>query len=234
MEDLAILNPYAELEMIPAAGASVFEDQPLRFLAAFNAWVERPTLRQRPVATLFTPTEARAAQQRAEESATPSDATATPPRPEVPDLPEEPETAEIPGLPQDFALPGTPDEPVVPAIAPESNREPPAPETAPETAPEPTSEPGPEATNSTAMAPRRRATSARGSSKTSATTASDPEGAHVADKPKAAPRKRPTATGSTEAAAGAETQAPAQKSSARASRGKMATRAKKPAPPAEA
>ena len=60
MEDLAILNPYTELEVIPAAGASVFEDQPLRFLAAFNAWVERPTIRQRALATQLTPAEAHA------------------------------------------------------------------------------------------------------------------------------------------------------------------------------
>src|SRR5215831_5966300 len=69
MEDLAILNPYAELEIIPAAGASVFEDQPLRFLAAFNAWVERPSIRQRATATQLTPTEARATQQSAISSA---------------------------------------------------------------------------------------------------------------------------------------------------------------------
>jgi pimeloyl-ACP methyl ester carboxylesterase len=89
MEDLAILNPYTELEIIPAAGASVFEDQPLRFLAAFNAWVERPTIRQRATATQLTPTEARAAQQGA------NDGPAVPPKPEVPDLPEEPVIPEV-------------------------------------------------------------------------------------------------------------------------------------------
>src|SRR5262245_57726364 len=87
MEDLAILNSYAELEIIPAAGASVFEDQPLRFLAAFNAWIERPTIRQRATATQLTPTEARAAQQGAEGSAAPIDGPALTPTPEVPNLP---------------------------------------------------------------------------------------------------------------------------------------------------
>jgi pimeloyl-ACP methyl ester carboxylesterase len=68
MEDVAILNPYAELEIIPAAGESVFEDQPLRFLAVVNAWIERPALRQRTTATQLTPAQARTAAARPEET----------------------------------------------------------------------------------------------------------------------------------------------------------------------
>lgn len=109
MEDLAILNPYTELEVVPAAGASVFEDQPLRFLATFNAWVERPTIRQRAVATQLTPTEARV-----EHEGVASDG------PQVPTIPE------------------TPEEPVIPDVEPEISTEPPTPpEIAPDPTPEP-------------------------------------------------------------------------------------------------
>jgi pimeloyl-ACP methyl ester carboxylesterase len=238
MEDLAILNPYAELEIIPAAGASVFEDQPLRFLATFNAWVERPTIRQRATATQLTPAEARAAQQDA------SDGPAVPPKPEVPDLPEEPEVPEIPDLPQVPAIPETPEEPVIPEVEPEINPEPPTP---PEVTPEPTPEPGPNATGTTtAMAPRKRSTSAKTGSKSSAkttavaNTASKSTDATQDDAAKPATRKRSTTTGATKTqdSAAAES-ATSKKSSAKTSSGKASTaksssRAKKTTPAEEA
>jgi pimeloyl-ACP methyl ester carboxylesterase len=146
MEELAILNPYAELEIIPAAGASVCEDQPLRFLATLSAWIARPAARQRPHATRLTPGEARAAQRGgAEENAAPEDVAATPP---------------------------TADVPVAQAIEPESAPEPPAP---PEAAPNATAEPGPDAPAS-AMTPRPRASTARTSTTMKTTGANGASG----------------------------------------------------------
>jgi pimeloyl-ACP methyl ester carboxylesterase len=210
MEDLAILNPYAELEIIPAAGASLFEDQPLRFLAAFNAWVERPTIRQRATATQLTPTEARAAQQGANSGAVATDdGPVVPPTPEVPDLPEEPES---------------------PEIKLESSSEAPTP---PEAAPELTPEPGPDATETTtAMAPHKRATSAKtsakASSKTSAkattTAKSTGKSAGAADETKPATRKRSTATSATKAQGDAAAEpASGKKSNAKTSSGKTSS-----------
>jgi pimeloyl-ACP methyl ester carboxylesterase len=224
MEDLAILNPYAELEIIPAAGASVFEDQPLRFLAAFNAWVERPTIRQRTVATQLTPTEARTAQQGATSGAVATDdGPEVPPKPEVPDLPEEPEVPEIPELPQVPAIPETPEEPAIPEVEPEINPEPP---TSPEVAPAPES--GPDATEtSTAIAPRKRSTGARTSSKSSAKTTATAKTAS----------KSPDATKKQDSAAAEP--ATSKKSSAKTSSGKASTAkssnpTKKATPPEEA
>jgi pimeloyl-ACP methyl ester carboxylesterase len=234
MEDLAILNPYTELEIIPAAGASLFEDQPLRFLATFNSWVERPTIRQRATATRLTPTEARAAHEGAS-----SDGPAVPPKPEVPDLPEEPEVPEIPELPQVPAIPETPEEPVIPEVAPEISPEPPTP---PEVTPEPTPEPGPDATETaTALAPRKRATSAKTSSKSSANktatakSASAPTAATQDDAAKPTTRKRsPTARAAKSQGDVAPEPATSKKSSAKASSGKTSSRAKKPTPSEDA
>jgi pimeloyl-ACP methyl ester carboxylesterase len=252
MEDLAILNPYAELEIIPAAGASVFEDQPLRFLAAFDAWIERPALRQRTVATQLKPVEARAVHQRATGgNAAPSDGPAVPPTPEIPDLPEEPETPEIPELPQVPSLPETPEEPVIPEVEPEINPEPPTP---PEVTPEPTPEPGPDATGaSTTMAPRKRSSSAKTSANSSAksgakaatTAKAAGQATTAADEAKPATRKRSATTDSTRAKSAAASEPATSKksgaknstgksSSGKSSSGKTASRAKKTAPPAEA
>jgi pimeloyl-ACP methyl ester carboxylesterase len=246
MEDLAILNPYAELEIIPAAGASVFEDQPLRFLSAFDAWIARPALRQRARATELTPTEARADHQGAEASAATSDGPAIPPRPEVPDAPEEPEVPEVPDLPQVPELPEIPEVPVIPEVEPEINPEPPTP---PEVTPEPTPEPGPDATaTSTAMSPRKRTasvkTSARTSAKAGAKTSTKTKSAAKStdttseDAPKPATRKR-SSTGRAAKAQNAAAAEPAttgktsaKSSSSKASSGKTSSRAKK-APPAE-
>jgi hypothetical protein len=240
MEDLAILNPYAELEIIPAAGASVFEDQPLRFLAAFNAWVERPTIRQRTVATQLTPTEARAAHEGVTDgSAATGDGPAVPPKPEIPDLPEEPEVPEIPELPQVPAIPETPEEPVIPEVEPEIS---PAP---PEIVPEPTPEPGPNATE-TAMAPRKRATSAKTGSKSSAkttataTSASTSTNATQDDAPKPATRKRSATKDAAKTIGAAVAESPpgkkssAKTPSSKTSSGKSTGGAKKTPPPEDA
>jgi pimeloyl-ACP methyl ester carboxylesterase len=45
MEDIAILNPHADLEVIPSAADVVFEDQPDLFLAALTRWLETPASR---------------------------------------------------------------------------------------------------------------------------------------------------------------------------------------------
>lgn len=237
MEDLAILNPYAELEIIPAAGAALFEDQPLRFLATVNAWIERPALRQRAVATRLTPAEARSAHQGAAVGgAAMSDGPAIPPTPEVPDLPEQPEVPEIPSLPQVPELPETPEEPVIPEVAPEVNPEPPTP---PEITPEPTPGPGPDATaTSTTTAPRKRATSARSSSTTGAKTsttakrAAKSAGATQDETPKPATRKRSSATAAAKANSGEEAQSAtsSRTSSAKTTGGKTSARTKKASP----
>jgi pimeloyl-ACP methyl ester carboxylesterase len=229
MEDLAILNPYAELDIIPAAGASVFEDQPLRFLAAFNAWIERPALRQRTVATRLTPTEARAVQQSATGgSAAPNAGPAVPPTPEVPDLPEEPDVPEVPELPQVPAVPETPEEPEIPEVEPE-----------------PTPEPGPNATEtSTATAPQKRATSARTSPKSSArkttTATSMVQTASAAGEAKPATRKRSATKESAKAKSDAAVEpttgkkSDAKSSASKSSSGKSSSRTKKSSSPEQA
>jgi pimeloyl-ACP methyl ester carboxylesterase len=227
MEDLAILNPYAELEIIPAAGASVFEDQPLRFLATFNAWVERPTIRQRAVATQLTPTEARAVQQGVVSgAAAPDDGPAVPPKPGVPDLPKEPEEPE---LLQGPATRETPEELVIPEVKPEISPELASP---PEVAPEPTPKRGPDATAaSTAMAPRKRSTSA----KSTTTAKSTGKSTSAPDEAKPATRKRSTATSATKAqGAAAADPAASKKSGGKTSSAKSPSSAKKPTPPQEA
>ncbi len=45
MEDLAVLNPHADLDVIPRAGEMVFEDQPGAFVAAVTAWIGAPASR---------------------------------------------------------------------------------------------------------------------------------------------------------------------------------------------
>jgi pimeloyl-ACP methyl ester carboxylesterase len=211
MEELVILNPYAELEIIPAAGASVCEDQPLRFLATLSAWIARPAARQRPYATRLTPGEAHAAQRGgAEENAAPEDGPAPPP--EVPDLPEDP------------------DGPEVPEVEPEVNHEPPTP---PQIAPEPSPEPSPDATaTSTASAPHMRATSAKPATKSDSDTTSAQPTASAPDESKPATRKRSTTTAATNTKSGAAAQSSAstKKSASKTSSSKASSRAKKATP----
>ena len=45
MEDIAILNPHADLDVIPNAGDIVFEDQPDAFLEAVTHWLDIPASR---------------------------------------------------------------------------------------------------------------------------------------------------------------------------------------------
>jgi pimeloyl-ACP methyl ester carboxylesterase len=224
MEDLAILNPYAELEIIPAAGASVFEDQPLRFLAAFNAWVERQTIRQRATATQLTPTEARATQPSAiGSSAATEDGPAVTSQPVISEIPEFPQA-----LPETLpeALPETPKEPMIPEVAPE-----------------PTPQPGPDATeaSSSAMAPRKRSTSAKTnattasktSEKTTTTAKSAGKSASEPDEAKPATRKRSTATSAPKTQGGAKPSSD-KSSSGKAPSSKSSGGAKKTTPPQDA
>jgi len=235
MEELAILNPYAELEIIPAAGASVCEDQPLRFLATLSAWIARPAARQRPYATRLTPGEARTAQRGGvEENAAPEDGPATSPTPEVPDLPENPDGPEVPDLPPFAAISETPEEPGVPEVEPEVNPDPPTP---PEIAPVPSSEPGPDATaTSTAKAPHRRATSAKPATKSDSDTTSAQPAASAPDESKPATRKRSTTTAATNTRSGAAAQSSVstKKSGSKTSNSKASSHAKKATPPEEA
>ncbi len=43
MEDLAVLNPRADLDVIPGAGEAVFEDRPDAFMGAIQQWLRAPT-----------------------------------------------------------------------------------------------------------------------------------------------------------------------------------------------
>ena len=45
MEDIAILNPHADLDIIPDAGDVVFEDQPDAFVEAITTWLDTPASR---------------------------------------------------------------------------------------------------------------------------------------------------------------------------------------------
>jgi pimeloyl-ACP methyl ester carboxylesterase len=41
LEELAILHPYADLDIVPGAGAAVCQDQPARFVTAVTLWMQR-------------------------------------------------------------------------------------------------------------------------------------------------------------------------------------------------
>lgn len=45
MEDIAVLNPHADLDVIPNASDVVFDDQPEAFVAAVQRWLETPATR---------------------------------------------------------------------------------------------------------------------------------------------------------------------------------------------
>ncbi len=42
MEDLAVLNPHADLDVLTSAGESAFEDQPAMFTEALLDWLATP------------------------------------------------------------------------------------------------------------------------------------------------------------------------------------------------
>jgi pimeloyl-ACP methyl ester carboxylesterase len=48
MEDLAVLNPHADLDVLSSAGEAVFEDQPAMFTEALLDWLATPPTRQLP------------------------------------------------------------------------------------------------------------------------------------------------------------------------------------------
>jgi pimeloyl-ACP methyl ester carboxylesterase len=52
MEDLAVLNPYADLDIIPGAGAAVAQDQPARLATTLTIWLQRELPRHTPIGTL--------------------------------------------------------------------------------------------------------------------------------------------------------------------------------------
>jgi pimeloyl-ACP methyl ester carboxylesterase len=45
MEDLAVLHPRADLDVIPNAGEAIFDDQPGAFVAALSKWMDTPAQR---------------------------------------------------------------------------------------------------------------------------------------------------------------------------------------------
>ncbi|HEU4785434.1 MAG TPA: alpha/beta fold hydrolase [Ktedonobacterales bacterium] len=48
MEDLAVLNSHADLDVLTSAGEAVFEDQPAMFTEALLDWLATPSTRQQP------------------------------------------------------------------------------------------------------------------------------------------------------------------------------------------
>ncbi len=48
MEDLAVLNPHADLDVLTSAGEAIFEDQPAMFTEALLDWLATPQSRQLP------------------------------------------------------------------------------------------------------------------------------------------------------------------------------------------
>jgi pimeloyl-ACP methyl ester carboxylesterase len=48
MEDLAVLNPHADLDVLPGAGNTAFEDQPALFTELLLAWLAAAPARQQP------------------------------------------------------------------------------------------------------------------------------------------------------------------------------------------
>jgi pimeloyl-ACP methyl ester carboxylesterase len=57
MEDLAILNPHADLDVLTSAGEAAFEDQPAMFTEALLDWLATAPGRQRPQVEEEQPTE---------------------------------------------------------------------------------------------------------------------------------------------------------------------------------
>lgn len=55
MEDLAILNPHADLEIIAEAGDAAFEDQPAAFFESTGDWLQSQRLRHEPGRVDFLP-----------------------------------------------------------------------------------------------------------------------------------------------------------------------------------
>jgi pimeloyl-ACP methyl ester carboxylesterase len=55
MEDLAILNPHADLEIITGAGDAAFEDQPAVFFEQTESWLQTRRLRHEPGGADFLP-----------------------------------------------------------------------------------------------------------------------------------------------------------------------------------
>ncbi len=55
MEDLAILNPHADLDIIEDAGDAAFEDQPAAFVESTRGWLQSKRLRHEPGGADFLP-----------------------------------------------------------------------------------------------------------------------------------------------------------------------------------
>ena len=91
MEELAILNPHADLDVLASAGDAVFEDQPALFTEALTDWLASASARQQPQVEEYQPV--------FQEAAIPAP---TEPLPDVVALPETalPETSAIENAPE--------------------------------------------------------------------------------------------------------------------------------------
>ncbi|HET8906319.1 MAG TPA: alpha/beta fold hydrolase [Ktedonobacterales bacterium] len=99
MEDLAVLNPHADLDVLPGAGETAFEDQPALFTESLLAWLAAAPTRQQPhVEESHPQVQADAEADTAEMSGTSEH---VPVSPETPDVPEALDTSAAPEAPDD-------------------------------------------------------------------------------------------------------------------------------------
>ncbi|HEY7343004.1 MAG TPA: alpha/beta fold hydrolase [Ktedonobacterales bacterium] len=196
MEDLAVLNPHADLDVLASAGESVIEDQPAMFTEALLDWLATPQTRQAPQVEEKHPA------LEAEESATAAEE-AVAPEPEEPSVAATAEPAEEPE-PTDTA------DIVVPVETPEASASPDAPESAAKPTTQPTSTParpsasapatrnGPAATSASVKPPAKSPASvAKTTGAKTAARTSRPTGQKAASaKPGTSTAKKPGSRGS--------------------------------------
>lgn len=142
MEELAILNPHADLDVLASAGDTVFEDQPALFTEALMDWLASAPARQQPQVEEHTPD--------FQEAIIPAPAE---PLPDVVTPPEAPETSDIGAAPEasDTSLTSTASE--TKAATDDASETAETPDTAPRTTKGATSRPATRATNRSVSAP---------------------------------------------------------------------------------
>jgi pimeloyl-ACP methyl ester carboxylesterase len=207
MEDLAVLNPHADLDVLTSAGEAVFEDQPAMFTEALLDWLATPQTRQLPQVEEKHPALA------AEETTTTADVAAA-------QETETPAAAEVtePAEPADIA--GT----VVPVETPGANTSPDASASAPAhpSASAPATRNGSASTSASVKPSAKTSTSAArttGAKATSRTTRPASQKSASQAKPGTPSAKKPGSRGS---GSGASSAAGSSGSSAR--NGKVANR----------
>lgn len=132
MEDLAVLNPHADLDVLTSAGEAVFEDQPAMFTEALLDWLATPPTRQQPQVEEKHPA-LEAEEAAAREPEAPAAAAITEPA----EITESTESAEL----AETTEPADSADTIVPVETPEASTSPDAPESASQQTTRPTSAP---------------------------------------------------------------------------------------------